>query len=334
MRTAIVVTASVTSAVCGSRASTPPRVPRACPTARSSTVCSWPASSWTARSWPTSPCETPRPSADSSSAPARPRRPSHTCTTAEPSQGAPPSGAAPFFVPPMEITSSHNEALKEVRKLAGRRWRDKLGSFVAEGEDLLEAADAAGWHASARYAAKGSGLDGIPVLPHVLAEVSQLGSGTRAMAVYPQRWSAPVGPLCVALWGVGDPGNVGTVIRSALAFGASSVALGPGSADPFGHKAVRASMGALFSVPVARVRTPSELPGRKIALVAREGEPLHALEPGEITLVVGAEREGVPADVIAACDGVAHIPIAHADSLNAAMAATVSLYQLSRISRP
>jgi TrmH family RNA methyltransferase len=235
-----------------------------------------------------------------------------------------------------EITSSHNEALKEIRKLAGRRWRDKLGEFVAEGEDLLEAADAAGWHASARYAATGSRLPGIPVASHVLAEVSQLGSGTRALAVYPQRWSAAVGPRCVALWGVGDPGNVGTVIRSALAFGASSVAVGPGSADPYGHKAVRASMGALFSVPVARVRTLSELPGRRVALVAREGVPLGELAAAEdLTLVVGAEREGLSRDVVAACDDVAHIPIAHADSLNAAMAATVALYDLTtRITRP
>jgi TrmH family RNA methyltransferase len=132
---------------------------------------------------------------------------------------------------------------------------------------------------------------------------------------------------------VNDPGNVGTVIRSALAFGASSVVLGPGSADPFGPKAVRASMGAIFSVPVARVKDVADLPGRRVALVAREGEPLHALS-GAVTFVVGAEREGLPHDVIAACDGVAHIPIAHADSLNAAMAATVALYQLTRITAP
>lgn len=231
------------------------------------------------------------------------------------------------------ISSSHNEALKEVRKLAGKKWRDKLGSFVAEGEDLLEAAEAAGWHASARYVTSDSGLEGIPVLPHVMASVSQLGSGTRAIGVYPQRWAQPQGPLCVALWGVGDPGNVGTVIRSALAFGASSVALGPGSADPWSHKAVRASMGAIFSVPVAKVRSASELPGRKIALAAREGSPLQRVD-GDVTLVVGAEREGLSDDFIAGCDEVAHIPIAHADSLNAAMAATVSLYELTRITRP
>jgi RNA methyltransferase, TrmH family len=235
-----------------------------------------------------------------------------------------------------EITSSHNEALKEIRKLAGRKWRDKLGEFVAEGEDLLDAADAAGWHASARYAASGSGLPGIPVAPHVMAEISQLGSGTRAIGVYPQRWADPLGPLCVALWGVGDPGNVGTILRSALAFGASSVALGPGSADPYGHKAVRASMGALFSVPVARVRNLGELPGRKVALVARAGVPLYELPvDGDMTLFVGAEREGLSKAVVAACDEVTHIPIAHADSLNAAMAATTALYELmTRISRP
>jgi TrmH family RNA methyltransferase len=227
------------------------------------------------------------------------------------------------------ITSPHNDQLKEIRKLAGRKWRDKLREFVAEGEDLLAAADAAGWEPLARLVAEGSGLDGEEVTPHLLAQVSQLGSGTRALAVYGQRWApAPVGPLCLALWGVNDPGNVGTTLRSALAFGAGSVALGPGTADAYGPKAVRASMGALFEVPVARVRSVAELPGRKIALVARGGEPLSAPD-GDATLVVGSERDGLPADVVAACDEVAHIPIA-SESLNAAMAATVALYECNR----
>jgi RNA methyltransferase, TrmH family len=227
------------------------------------------------------------------------------------------------------ITSPHNEQLKEIRKLAGRKWRDKLREFVAEGEDLLDAASAAGWEPVARLVAEGSGLEGEEVAPHLLAQVSQLGSGTRALAVYAQRWApAPVGPLCLALWGVNDPGNVGTALRGALAFGASSVALGPGTADPYGPKAVRASMGALFEVPLARVRAPEDLPRPLIGLAARSGRPL-----GEIadagTILVGAEREGLPAAALAACDEVAHIPIAN-ESLNAAMAATVALYERNR----
>jgi TrmH family RNA methyltransferase len=231
----------------------------------------------------------------------------------------------------MTITSPHNDQLKEIRKLAGRKWRDKLRQFVAEGEDLLAAADAAGWEPLARLVAEGSGLQGEEVKPHLLAQVSQLGSGTRALGVYAQRWaSEATGPLCLALWGVNDPGNVGTALRGALAFGAAGVALGPGTADPYGPKAVRASMGALFDVPVARVRDPADLPGRRIALVAREGRPLEeVVAGGDVTILVGAEREGLPAKVVAACDEVAHIPIA-SESLNAAMAATVALYECNR----
>jgi TrmH family RNA methyltransferase len=132
---------------------------------------------------------------------------------------------------------------------------------------------------------------------------------------------------------VADPGNVGTILRSALAFGASSVVLGPGCADPFGPKAVRASMGAIFAVPVARAAGVEALPGAKVALAARAGAPLGEVaavlgkDSGAVTLLVGAEREGLPADVLAAADHVAHIPIA-SESLNAAMAATVALYEL------
>jgi len=238
----------------------------------------------------------------------------------------------------MTITSPHNPHLKEIRKLARRRTREREGRFVAEGEDLLAAADAAGWSALERYCAAGSGLPGTEVAPEALRAVSALGSGTRTLAVYAQRYAAPAGPLCVALWGIADPGNVGTVLRSAAAFGAAGVALGPGCADPYGPKAVRASMGAIFAVPVARVQDPSELPGERVALVAHQGEPLVGVksffatpDPGtakkDLTLVVGAEREGLPERVVAACDRVAHIPIV-TESLNAAMAATIALYEL------
>jgi TrmH family RNA methyltransferase len=235
------------------------------------------------------------------------------------------------------ITSSQNSALKELRKLRRRRERDARGRFVAEGEDLLAAADEAGWPALERFCAAGSGLPGREVLQQVLGASSTLGSGTRAIGVYEQRWGPPAGPLCVYLHGISDPGNVGAVLRSALAFGASSVVLGAGCADPYGPKAVRASMGAIFAVPVSGAGTAGVdvLPGGKLALVPRRGRPISAPLPdranGEVTILVGAERDGLPAEVVALCDEVRHIPMPGAgDSLNAAMAATVALYELSQ----
>jgi TrmH family RNA methyltransferase len=216
------------------------------------------------------------------------------------------------------ITSHHNPTLQEIRRLLARKTP---GRFVAEGEDLVAAADAAGWEPVLRLRA------GEDVSAEALAKISALGSGTRELAVYEERWGAAAGPLCVALWGIRDPGNVGTILRGALAFGAASVAIGPETADPFGPKAVRASMGAVFAVPVARVAAIEELPEPRVALVAGEGEPLSPGDAG--TLVIGAERTGLPPDVVAGCDRVRHIPI-HSESLNAAMAATVALYEVSR----
>ena len=225
------------------------------------------------------------------------------------------------------ITSHHNSKLKELRRLTRRDVRERSTRFVAEGEDLVAAAEAAGWPAVELFVAAGSAIAGTEVDPEILAQVSNLGSGTRAIGVYEQRWAdTPAGPLCMALWGVGDPGNVGTILRGALAFGASSVALGPGCADPFGPKAVRASMGAVFAVPIARVDGVSELPRPVTALVARAGDVLSG--PGEGTLLVGSERTGLEDEIIAACDSTAHIPIA-SESLNAAMAATVALYAMT-----
>ena len=93
-------------------------------------------------------------------------------------------------------------------------------------------------------------------------------------------------------------------------------------------------MGAVFAVPLARADGPhGGLPGERVALVARAGEPLRGPAQGDLTLVVGAERDGLPAEVVDACDRVAHIAIA-SESLNAAMAATVALYELTRIPAP
>jgi TrmH family RNA methyltransferase len=233
----------------------------------------------------------------------------------------------------MPITSQQNPRIKELRKLQRSRDRARTGLFLAEGEDLIAAAMAAGRPTVEGFRLAGTTIGGPSfedVEADVLAGVSTLGSGTRAIGVYEQRFGEPVGPLCVYLHGVSDPGNIGAVLRSALAFGAASVALGPGCADPHSPKAVRASMGAIFAVALARVDELDELPGERCALVAGAGMPIHMLATsGPLTLLVGAEREGLPEHVVRACEHIVHIPIA-SESLNAAMAATVALYETTR----
>ncbi|MGI8802828.1 MAG: TrmH family RNA methyltransferase [Solirubrobacteraceae bacterium] len=234
------------------------------------------------------------------------------------------------------ITSADNQHLKELRKLARPAGRARSGRFVAEGEDLHAAAAAAGWEPVVKLCPAGLAPDDgwLEVAPELLAAASTLGSGARAITVFAQRWARQaVGPVCVYLHGVGDPGNVGTIIRAAHAFGAASVALGPGCADPFGPKAVRASMGAIFSVPVARAGV-AELPGELVGLDGAAREPLAGPFAAELTLLVGAERDGLGPEVLAACDRVLAIAQAAGHSLNAAMAATIGLYEVSLITSP
>jgi TrmH family RNA methyltransferase len=227
------------------------------------------------------------------------------------------------------ITSPDNQQLKTIRKLHEKRGRDRAGLFIAEGEDLVEAAAAAGWQPEVLLR---SGED---VEPKLLDAVSTLGSGTRVIGVYRQRWAEPGGELAVYLHGVGDPGNVGTVVRSAHALADGPVVLGPGCADPWSPKAVRASMGSVFARPPARAPF-SSLGGTTVALDARSGAPLQEVPLGSPEILcLGAEREGLPTELAAAADVVAHLPLRAdgPDSLNVAMAATVALYERNRMRR-
>ncbi len=221
------------------------------------------------------------------------------------------------------ITSRDNERLKLVRKLQERSWRDKLGLFAVEGEDLVEAGLSAG-------------LEPVDVLvadedvePALLAEVSTLAHPPRVVAVF-KRDDLPRGTRAVtlALWHVADPGNVGTLFRAADAFSAGA-ALSEGCADPTGPKAVRASMGAIFRVPLAAFDDPA---GKRVALVAHGGTPLPELTvDGEIVLVLGAERDGLPPEVLDRCDERVSIPQpGGGESLNVALAGAIALYELAR----
>jgi TrmH family RNA methyltransferase len=162
-----------------------------------------------------------------------------------------------------------------------------------------------------------------------MADVSTLGHPPRVIAVY-RSVDLPRGtrPVTLALWQVADPGNVGTLLRSADAFGAG-IALSPGCADLTGPKALRASMGAAFRVPVSGFDAPE---GRRVALVAHGGVPLPELDlEGDVVFVLGAERDGLPQEVLQRCDVLASIPQSgDIESLNVAMAGTVALYERAR----
>jgi TrmH family RNA methyltransferase len=228
------------------------------------------------------------------------------------------------------ISSRDNPKLKLVRKLASRRQRDKLGLFAAEGEDLVAAALDSGWELDFALvdAARQPDLRlrAEQVASHLLAEVSTLGHPPRVIGVFraeqPERELPALG---LELWRVGDPGNIGTLARACDAFGAY-LALSPGCADPFGPKALRASTGSVFRVPLAPFA-----PEGAVALVAHGAPPPSELDPSLSRFVLGSEREGLPEDVVAACAASATIPLAgSAESLNVAMAGTIALYDWRR----
>ena len=238
------------------------------------------------------------------------------------------------------ITSPHNPRLRLVRRLQGRRQRERLGLFSCEGEDLVAAALEAGLEPVELLVDAGRPpelpptVEAEPVEPRLLADVSALGHPPRVLAVFRRadlpRLEAGAAPsVGLALWHVGDPGNIGTLLRAADGLGPAFLALSPGCADPTGAKALRASAGAVFRVPLGHF---DDAPSPRIALLAHGGMPLPEVELStRTTFVLGAEREGLPADVVAACDATATIPLAQAaESLNVAMTGAVALYEWRR----
>ena len=220
------------------------------------------------------------------------------------------------------ITSRDNATLKLVRKLAQKKHRVETGLFAAEGEDLVAAAAGAGIEPVELLVA------GETVTPELLATVSTLPHPARAIGVY-RAADLPRGtrPVVLGLWRLVDPGNVGTLLRTADAFGAA-VSLSDGCADPLSPKALRASAGAIFRVPL----TPwDDLPERRYALVAHGGEPFSdvTLEP-PLALLLGSEREGLPDDLATDCYKVTIALSGAAESLNVAAAGAIGLYEASR----
>jgi TrmH family RNA methyltransferase len=207
---------------------------------------------------------------------------------------------------------------------------------VVEGEDLVDAGVAAGW--AARFVlvahdapARAYGdAEVVEVPAKLLASVAGLAHPPRALAVFEMREHELPATGCVLyLDGIRDPGNVGTMLRTADAFGIA-IALGPDTADPYSPKAARASMGAVFRVPFAWTGLPSGRP--VVALDANADVSLPDADlTSDIVLCVGAEREGVSDSVREAADIVVSIPQQpNVDSLNAATAAAIVMYEWRR----
>jgi len=252
------------------------------------------------------------------------------------------------------VTSRHNPLAERVRKLSrSRAYREAQGEFVCEGPKLLE--EALKWRAGLRVVIAAEGV----TLPHLPPEVMQVTApdslleyladtktpqGVLAVCALPAQ--SPPRPLpagqYLVLEGVQDPGNVGTIWRTADAFGAEGLFLLPGCADPFGPKTVRATMGACFRLPVWPCdgdTLPALLREGGIPLYAAalraDSEDVRRVSGAPAAVVIGSEGRGVSAQLLSRCDGTLRIPMeARCESLNAAVAAAVILWELYRDKTP
>lgn len=236
------------------------------------------------------------------------------------------------------VRSARNPRLQRVRALARASARREQGLFVVEGEDLVAAAIAAGAAFEDLLVREDAVAPAVGVAPlvvqgDVLDAASGRGSGARVIAVV-RADSLPRPPAVLAgvglvLCGVGDPGNVGTLLRTAAAFGVEVAVLGAPSADPTGPKAVQAAMGATFAVPTLAVDDPAAAypDARLIALDANgDVDVADADLAGPVLIALGAERDGLPAAVRARASAVCRIPQSdRAESLNVAAAGAIVL---------
>jgi TrmH family RNA methyltransferase len=255
------------------------------------------------------------------------------------------------------ITSAANPLIKTLKTLHSKKGRAETGLFLAEGARLaMEAADLGVWPDTLLFApaaldrpqvrglvdkAEAMQVRVIETSESVLGQVSKRDNPQTVIGAYRQRLAALgdlAGDTVVALDGVRDPGNLGTILRTADATGAGGVVLIGESCDPFSVEAVRASMGSLFAVKIARARFDEVLAFKRKRGAALWGASLNGREtnceappPEQVILLMGNEQSGLSDVMEAACDQLVRLPMrGRADSLNLAIATGVLLYDLWR----
>jgi RNA methyltransferase, TrmH family len=257
------------------------------------------------------------------------------------------------------VTSLQNSTVKFIRSLEMRKVRRETGLFVAEGATVLVTARDTGWqprtlvfqsgtaetgvhHLLIDWAAN-SGAEILEVSEAVLAKIASKENPQNLLAVFSQRWREPPLPrdlaeneLWVALEEVRDPGNLGTIIRTVDAVGASGVILVGSCCDPYSREAVRATMGSIFTVPLVRMDRARFLDWRRQWRGDVVGTHLAAQEDfrsvryqGPTLLLMGSEGPGLSEELAKACTRLVKIPMAGGlDSLNLAIATALTLYQI------
>ena len=260
-----------------------------------------------------------------------------------------------------EVTSLANPIVKDIKSLALKKFRDQRNVFMAEGlklvidaldlgwtiETLVFAKSAKGNPAVEKVAARTVAVGGLvlEVTEKVLAAITRRDNPQMVVGVFRQRWKPlaevrpAAGDVWVALDRVRDPGNLGTVIRTADAVGAKGVILVGDTTDPFSVETVRATMGSVFAVPVAKASEQEFLAWRKgfgglVVGTHLKGAIDYRTVPyagKPVVLLMGNEQQGLPETLATACDRLVLIPQAgRADSLNLAVATGVMLFEIRR----
>jgi len=242
------------------------------------------------------------------------------------------------------VSSAQNPTIKLIRSLEDKKHRQEHGLFVAEGRQVLERARAEGWEPVYLLSTGHSEAWGKAALiqldERVMGQVSAQKNPPDQIGVFRQRWAEAVKPdgVWVALEDMRDPGNLGTIIRTADAAGASGVILAGQSCDPWAGDCVRATMGSIFGMPLVKLEQPAflsllkEWPGESVGTHLKATDSYRRAYASPSLMVMGSEGRGLSEEASAACSTLVRIPMkGGAESLNVAIATGLMLFEAQNL---